>query len=369
MKLFRILFFSKWTFTKPRKANVLIYDEAGERFYRLFFSKKSYEILDTRYKNINIYIFLKTILKSGIKNFKDNYKKFFIKSVSPKIVFTAVDNNPAFYNLKNIYDKPYYISVQNGMRKNEFYQECKKYIKKTKTKLKADYIFTFGENEKKRLSGIIEGKIYCCGNLFNNHYLLKSKKVKKKISSIMYISQYSEKIHNDHNSANKYFFEEDKRIFNFLIRFCQKKNIKLRLCAKAGPLLESYYRNNLTKGNWIYFPKTNKRFKTYNNLNKQQMLVFSYSTLGFEGLAKGLRCASFNKQFPIAGSNVRYSKSGPFWSNSKSYYDVEKTLKRVIGFSNKHWKQIASKYSTEIINYDPANTKIKNILKNILKKT
>ena len=52
--------------------------------------------------------------------------------VSPKIVLTAIDNNPAFYKLKNIYDKPYYISFQNGQRDNKFYNECKSYIKETK---------------------------------------------------------------------------------------------------------------------------------------------------------------------------------------------------------------------------------------------
>ena len=132
LKIFKNLIFSKWNFKKPNKKNILIYDRASEHFSRYLFPKKSYEILDSRYESTNIYIFCITFLKSGIKNFKDNYKKNFIEFVSPKIVFTSIDNNPAFYNLKNIYDKPFYISVQNGMRNNIFYKECKKIIQRKK---------------------------------------------------------------------------------------------------------------------------------------------------------------------------------------------------------------------------------------------
>ena len=149
----------------------------------------------------------------------------------------------------------------------------------------------------------------------------------------MYISQYKLSIHNEPDSPLN-TFEEDKRIFNHLIKFCKKKNIKLSLCSndldkKNGTTLESYYRKNLIKGNWIYLPQGSK-MNTYTNLNKRQMIVFGYSTLGFEALAKNLKCAIFYKYFPIIGSYVKYPKSGPFWTNEKSYEALEKILNRVI---------------------------------------
>jgi surface carbohydrate biosynthesis protein len=263
------------------------------------------------------------------------------------------------------------------MRNNIFYKECKKIIQRKKKKLKADHIFLFGKNDKKRFSKIIEGNIHCFGNIINNHYLIRPSQ--KKINSIMYISQY--KVTGGDKLAN--LLEEEKRICGHLNKFCKKRNFKLIFCAKKGVPLKSYYRNVLlkdisankaiinknilSKGDWIYHPGGNV-FKTYKKLNEQQMVVFSHSTLGFEALAKGLKCAIFYKHFPLKDCNVKYPRSGVFWTNSKNYYDAEKILTRVIGLSNKRWKKIVNKYSAEILTYDPANVKIKKILRNILKK-
>ena len=63
---------------------------------------------------------------------------------------------------------------------------------------------------------------------------------------------------------------------------------------------------------------------------------------------------------------MEYPKSGAFWSNSTNYLEFKKTLNRVIHFSNRNWKKIADKYSSEILNYNPNNNKIKKILKNVL---
>ncbi len=360
---------AKWIFKKPNKRKVLIYDSMSieNGFAEIFFSGKNYEILDNRYKIINIYVFFVTLLTSGIKNFKNNYKKIFLKFVSPKIVYTSIDNNAAFFKLKYIYDKPIYISDQNGIskeayaaRKNaiiqkDFYWQCKEYNKTTKNKLKADIIFLFGKNEKKKISPIIKGKIYTLGNTKNNHYAIKPRKINKKITSIMFIC----------SGLYKASIKYEQLLFSQLNEFCSRKKIKL-IFAEKNALGEIFYRNNFAKGNWIYFPRINQE-KTYKNLNKQQMIVFTRTTLGYEGLAKGLKCAVFYPYFPEKSIHTIYPRSGPFWTNLQKYEDREKVLKRVIGFSNKSWKKIASKYSADIMNYDPNNIKKKKIIKMALK--
>jgi len=97
------------------------------------------------------------------------------------------------------------------------------------------------------------------------------------------------------------------------------------------------------------------------------MVVFAHSTLGYEALSKGIKCAVFHENFPIRGHYVKYPKTGIFWNNSKHYYDIEKTLNRVINFSNKNWNKIADKYSSEILKYDAKNLEKKKIIKRALK--
>tara|TARA_B100000700_G_C14960460_1_gene816176 strand:+ start:199 stop:1269 length:1071 start_codon:yes stop_codon:yes gene_type:complete len=356
MNFFLQLIKARWIFKKPSKKKILVYDRFSETFAQILFPKIDYEILDVRYESINIYVLVSTLLRFQFKNFRDNYKKIFFNLVSPKLVYTSVDNNLAFFRLKDLYSKAIYISDQNGMRQNTFNNECRNYINKSKNKLKADHIFLFGQNEKKRFSKIIEGNIYTLGNTKNNHYPINRSNTKKKIQSIMFIC----------SATNKKDEEIDKSIFGHLHKYCIKKNIKLIFCSRFGLSMEHFYRKNYGKGDWIYFPRINTA-STFKNLNKQQMVVFSHSSLGYQALAKGLRCAVFQKSFPIKGNNVKYPKSGVFWTNSKKYEDFAKLLNRVIAFSNKRWKKIASRYSTEILSYDPANIKKRKIIKMALR--
>ena len=89
--------------------------------------------------------------------------------------------------------------------------------------MKADHIFLFGKNEKERVSQIIKGKIHILGNTKNNHYPIKLKKNKKKITSIMFIS----------SGVSKEFLKKDKIIFGHLIKY--SKLNKIRLCYLARP--------------------------------------------------------------------------------------------------------------------------------------
>ena len=176
--------------------------------------------------------------------------------------------------------------------------------------------------------------------------------------------------------------KQDKIIFKNLIKFCKKKDIKLTFCSRVGSAEhilkrnhknlkigcneENFHRNYFDKGNWIYLPRINT-LKTYTDLNKQQMVVFSHSTLGFQALSKGIRCAVFYRCYPEKGARGKFPKSGPFWINSNTYYSFEKVLNRVMNFSNKRWKKIAKEYSNKILSYNPSNIKKRKIINMALK--
>ena len=220
----KILLKIEFRFFPPKKANLLIYDrpavEAG--FVDLLFKNKKYEIMDIRFETINLYILFLSLLKSRfyLKDFANNYKYIFLKIVDPKIVYTISDNNPAFYNLKNIYSKPIYISDQYGVAKvvnqtwpNDFSKKCIEMNNKSEHKLRADLIFVFNENEKKEMSKYINGKIVALGTTKGNNFILTTNQKKIKKNKITFINSglYENTIY------------KEIKIFNFLKNYCKKK--------------------------------------------------------------------------------------------------------------------------------------------------
>ena len=60
MKL--ILFLkANWIFNKPKKKNILIYDEESEKIAHLIFNKEDCELMSVRYESLNLYIIILTL--------------------------------------------------------------------------------------------------------------------------------------------------------------------------------------------------------------------------------------------------------------------------------------------------------------------
>ena len=72
------------------------------------------------------------------------------------------------------------------MRNNSFANTCKQLIKTKRLKLRCDYLFVFGDYEKKRIKRFINAKVIALGNTKNNFFNSKNKEKKEK--RIVYIS-------------------------------------------------------------------------------------------------------------------------------------------------------------------------------------
>ena len=343
---------AKWIFKKPNKRKVLIYDSMSieNGFAEIFFSGKNYEILDNRYKIINIYVFFVTLLTSGIKNFKNNYKKIFLKFVSPKIVYTSIDNNIGFYRLKKIFPKAYYISDQNGIRDNKFFLDCKKFLKNGTEKLVSDIFFCFGNNDKKKIHQIIKTKIFILGNTKNNQILIK--KNDERIKKIIFIStgvKHTEKI--------------DNKIFSYLIKFSEMCNYKLYFLDKPKKKRENLIRKKF-KGKFNYHSSM-KFFDNYKIMKKYALIVFAASTLGYEAFSKGLRCVSFDHS--KYHYDYKYPKSGPFWGELKNFQSLKHLINKVLNYDKLAWRKIHAKYSKNILFFDQRNSQKRILIKQLLR--
>ena len=93
-QLFSILITAKWKFKKPKKADILIYDENGSQFLKDLFSNYKIEILKTRREEINFYIILQILKSLSFKNIFVEYKKIYLKIINPKSKIKVIGIRP-----------------------------------------------------------------------------------------------------------------------------------------------------------------------------------------------------------------------------------------------------------------------------------
>ena len=156
--------------------------------------------------------------------------------------------------------------------------------------------------------------------------------------------------------------------------------MELSILPKA--VLEKHYIKHFVSGNWKYINKNNynkeeMRASSYLLINKFNMIVFLYSTLGYEALSRGIKCACFpygclddgwvkkNRLKPAMpfGYPDDNENVGPFWSNMRNDQIVEETLEKVFGYSNEEWTDIIKgKFVTNTMHYDPGNSIINQII-------
>ena len=357
-KIFKI----KIHFFPPKKSKFLIYDRMSLTiglFQSLFKNVRNYNVLDVRYESINLYVLILSILRFNFKKIKENYKKIYLETVSPKVVYTAIDNNPAFFKLKNIYSKAKYISDQNGIAKvigqkwpNDFYNFCKNYNKrKINNKLKSDLLFTFNDQDKRYMSKIISSNIYALGNSKINNIIIRKKKIKK----IIFINS---------GLFKQTIFKEIK-IFSIIKKYAENYNLKLYLLSRKNYNYEKFYRSTFGSGKWFYIARTNSS-SSYDFLkkNSDSLVVFSHSTLGLEALSVGFKCVIFLHSLAKKNMMWRSSSSGFFWTNKIIYQEAEILLNRVIKCNKKKWIKYKKTVSENYMIYDKFNrTKIKLINK------
>ena len=351
----------KFNFFPPAKCELLIYDShsISSGFVNILFKKKKYVVLDNRYESINLYVLLLSILSFKFNDLKNTYKKKFISIVKPKIIYTAIDNNPSFFNLKNICPEPFYISDQNAIAKsnyetwpNQFSRSCKKINKESKNKLRADLLFVFNKNDANNMSKLIDGKINILGSTKCNNFFFNGKK-NKKISKILFIN----------SGLYKETIKKEILLFEYVKKFAQEKKLKLVMISKKDKSYKKIYKETFgTDFKWTYCARKKNPVSSYKNFSSDCIIIFSHSTLGLEALAMGYKCALFLYDLSKKNINWRDSNNGFFWSNKIDYQNISAAIERVIECSYSEWLKKTHKVISKYLVYDYKNLKKKKFI-------
>ena len=177
-------FNSKFEFFPPSQTKILILDQFSEQLVKKDLKIKNFNSLLVRGEVINLPILILCLIK--FKFTSHGYIINYIKISDPKVVITFIDNSIFFYKLKKIFPKIKFTAVQNGNRRN--FWDMFDSLKDNKSKLKADYIFTFGRAIAKTYSKYIKFKNFSIGSFKNNFVPLRNKKVSQ--NNVLFISNF-----------------------------------------------------------------------------------------------------------------------------------------------------------------------------------
>ena len=349
LKFKKIYGSTKIRFNKPKKREVIIYDSESKPLVNYIFDLTNCEVLHVRYEELNLYILFITILKNGFSKIPLNYKINFIKYVSPKIVILDFTWNLAFFQLKSLYPNTKYICIQRSLANNNFFQECKKYLKDNPNKkLEADVIFVTGDYFNKQFSNFINAKVLSIGSVKNNFFYLKDQE-KTKIRSILFISEANMTADNF-----DYKIRYNSKIVKTLLEYCKKNKLDLEVSIKHGKKAVGIFKKYFGSEGFKILPRENDAI-SYNLINKNHIIIFSNTTMGFEALAKGKKCIAFPlNEFPY----TLLPERGLFWSKNFNYTILSDYLNKIIQIPDEEWKIQIKKNVKDFFDYDPKNGKL-----------
>ncbi|MDA9625075.1 hypothetical protein N9S55_01685 [Candidatus Pelagibacter bacterium] len=375
LKIFKILFKTKFTFNKPEKKNFLIYDQIGSDLIRKYLPDSNYNIFSARLEKINLYCLFLSFIKYNFFSFKlmRNYTLTYIDLTRPNLIISLIDNDSFLWNVKNFFPKIKVVLIQNGIRafRKENYKDKHfgEIIRKKNNKYIVDYIFVFNKYFEKKYKLFFDCKTKIIGSFRNNAFNYKKQRIKK--NSICFISQY-----------NKIFEKlnleiPEKKILKFLSTYAKinKKTIYIVEKTRSNSFLE-YCKKYMPYKNWKFIDlqlndKTN--FRSYQNALNCELVVTIDSTLGYELISRKQKVIFFsvrnwNEEFFSFAWPKKLEKNGVFWTNVYNENYFNKIMHNVHDMSNKNYIKVSKKTLNDYIFLNQDNKIFKQELKKITSK-
>ena len=364
------VFFAKKILTKPLRNKLVILDSISEDLFKVQLKKFKFDTLDLRLKKINLYVLFALLLKLKKINIF-NYTIEYLDISKPKIVLTLNHNLVLFYKLKSYFPQTKFLSIQNGILSKPSLD----LLKKNKD-MQADYFMTFGKKVSQEYKKFFNSKYIELGSLRNN--FIKKKKINKLRKSILFISSGFEGRENKkyHTIANvniisqKNFFEKEAIILKNIHQYCQVNNYKLEILEKFWRKDDreyKYYKTILNNKKFVYHRKNKQKSDAYETSDNVLATFSTFSALGLELIARGNRVGICNYRKSLNEALDTFypllmNKKGKFWTNYYNYNEIKRVLDFIINAEQIMWRNQVSKIKTNLMSFNPKNTKLIKII-------
>ena len=142
---------------------------------------------------------------------------------------------------------------------------------------------------------------------------------------------------------------------------------------KTGPEID-FFEAILSGCSWEYIPKIGLN-SSYKLVDAAEIVVGIDSTLVYESIGRGKKTASFfcrginlNNESRTFGWPADLPKNGPFWTNDQDETQFQRIMDYLNTVSDEDWEHTRQKYVSELMEFDPGNTRFIELLDQLLPK-
>ena len=365
----------------PKKSEVLVYDASGAEDLAPYLTKYTVTIMHLRGENINLPCLVSAMLRLEFWRKKpvNVYAEAFIQAVSPKVVITFIDNNLKYYGISKRFPNIKTIFIQNGTRgkSGDVFDNLMKSDSNN-----VDYMLVHGIAIGRHYLNYLSGESISIGSLKNNAVAKLDSALD---DSVLFISQWHLKPENvafytEANGTPIYwddFFAAEMVALKFLDKWCTKNNKHLQICGREkvndGPE-KGFYAEQLNSCSWEYIPRIDN-YSSYHLIDAAEIVVCMDSTLGYESICRGKKTAAFTcRGSSIASDAANFGwpaslpNNGPFWTNDQDETQFQRITDYLNTVSDEDWEKCRQHYASELMEFDPGNTRFVAILNQLLPK-
>lgn len=363
----------------PKKSRVLIYDVCGADALTPYLVAYKAEVIPLRGEFVNVPCLLSAVLRLSFWKGSpiQAYVDAFIRTVSPDLVVTFIDNSPGFYTISSRFFGIKTVFLQNG-RRDDWLDR----IQKPK-KFHVDYMFFHNAAIGRYYQKFVSGKAFAIGSLKNNSV---QKHLDGVSEGVLFISQFREKQVDDgpflslpsgESVSWEQFYSAEECVLRFLNKWCIGNNKLLRVtgCSSSNQDVErNFFGKYLDGCDWEYVPKSHL-YGSYKLVEAAEFVVFIGSALGYESIGRGKKTVSFS----CRGMNLKNTSSrfgwpadlpdnGPFWTNDRDERQFQRLMDYISTVSDEDWEKTRRRYASELMEFDPGNTRFIALLEALLQK-
>ena len=383
-RIVRVLRTTRISFRIPKSSSIVQIHKDGLDILARYVNSSDISVVDPT--ELNFWILFKCFM---LRKFQmRDYFVEAIKTHSPRIVITFIDNDISFYLLKSLVPGPAFIAIQNGIRNNYSYQRQAGFIdllvkSGESNQLNADVVCTFGKSSSNMFEKYIQTKTLVTGNIKNNAMEITSSRNFE--YDIVFMSQHApfdltnreEVVYlNNASVPIRKFYEIESVVAGFLAKYCQEHSLRFAVSGKreAEDVFERrFFEKAIGETPFTFLPRTNVHSSYMNGLISRVVVVID-STIGYELLSRGKKVAFFSARMfdsSIDQSDLKdsyfgypgtYPIGGPFWTNTPDHNEYARILNSLLHMTDTEWATQIQPYTEDLMAYRPGNSEFIQML-------